>query len=94
MKTTGKRFYAAAVAAALVCFAGMAQSPVSDSPGRSLGKSEAVVYLYPEQVTVPSDKSSPVALHFRIAQGFHINSHTPSETYLIPTVLTVPPNQA
>ena len=30
-------------------------------------------------------KSSPVALHFRIAAG-HINSHTPKEDYLIPTV--------
>jgi hypothetical protein len=29
-------------------------------------------------------------LHFRIAQGLHINSHTPREEYLIPTVFSIP----
>lgn len=57
---------------------------------RSTGTSDAVQYLFPEQVTVPAGKASPVTLHFRIAQGLHINSHTPSEDYLIPTVFSIP----
>ena len=39
----------------------------------------AVEYLYPEQVTVAAGKASEVTLHFRIAQGLHINSHMPRE---------------
>jgi hypothetical protein len=57
---------------------------------RSLVKTESVTYLFPEQVTVPADKPSHVALHFRVAQGLHINSHTPSDAYLIPTEFSIP----
>jgi DsbC/DsbD-like thiol-disulfide interchange protein len=66
------------------------QSPLADSPNRSILHGAAVEYLFPEQVTVPAGKPSPVALHFRIAPGFHINSHTPKEDYLIPTSLSIP----
>ena len=61
-----------------------------DSQNRSLLKTEAVAYLFPEQVTVAAGKPSPVTLHFRIASGLHINSHTPSEDYLIPTTFSIP----
>ncbi len=57
---------------------------------RTSAKDDAVQYLFPEQVTVPAGKSSPVALHFRVAQGLHINSHTPSDEFLIPTVFSIP----
>jgi hypothetical protein len=66
------------------------QSPLADSPNRSILHGAAVEYLFPEQITVPRGKPSPVALHFRIAPGFHINSHTPKEDYLIPTTFSVP----
>ncbi len=59
-------------------------------PNRSVLKGDAVQYLFPEQVTVPAGKPSPVTLHFRIAPGLHINSHTPSQDYLIPTVFSIP----
>jgi len=55
-----------------------------------IAKADAVTYLFPEQVTVPAAKPSPVALHFRVAQGLHINSHTPSADYLIPTEFSIP----
>src|ERR1039457_4115039 len=58
--------------------------------GRSVARPSAVEYLFPEQVTVPAGKASPVALHFRIATGLHINSHAPREAFLIPTVLSIP----
>jgi hypothetical protein len=66
------------------------QEPAPVSPEHSTGKFEAVAYLYPEQVTLAAGKTSPVALHFRIEPGFHINSHAPKDEYLIPTVLSIP----
>jgi hypothetical protein len=61
-----------------------------DSPGRSVLKGAAVEYLYPEQVTAPAGKPTDVALHFRIASGLHINSHTPKDEFLIPTIFWLP----
>lgn len=58
--------------------------------GRTGAKAEAVQYLYPEQLTVPAGKATPVALHFRIKEGLHINSHEPKDEFLIPTVLSIP----
>ena len=57
---------------------------VSNSPRNSSAlKTEAVQYLFPEQVSVPAGKPTPITLHFRVAQGLHINSHTPSDEFLI-----------
>ena len=53
-------------------------------------KAESVQYLYPEQVTVPAGKAARVELHFRVAEGLHINSHAPKDKFLIPTTFTVP----
>jgi hypothetical protein len=57
---------------------------------QSIIKTEAVQYLFPEQVSVPAGKVSPVTLHFRVAQGLHINSHAPSDAFLIPTDFSIP----
>ena len=65
----------------------------SGAQSRSSLKNEAVQYLFPEQVTVAAGKSSPVALHFRIAEGMHINSHSPSSEFLIPTVFSIPDSE-
>jgi hypothetical protein len=62
----------------------------NSAQNRSTGKTEAVQYLFPEQVTVPAGKASPVTLHFRIAQGLHVNSNKPHDEFLIPTVLSIP----
>ncbi len=42
-----------------------------------------------EQQTVAAGKKSVVELHFRVVEGFHVNSHTPKSELLIPTVLTL-----
>ncbi len=76
----------------LSAIAAPAQSPLADSPSRSILHGAAVEYLFPEQITVPAGQPSPVVLHFRIAAGFHINSHSPKEDYLIPTTFSVPEN--
>ncbi|HUA92555.1 MAG TPA: protein-disulfide reductase DsbD domain-containing protein [Terracidiphilus sp.] len=67
-----------------------AQIVPASGQGRAQSQTQAVTYLFPEQVTVPAGKPSAVALHFRIAPGLHINSHTPSDEYLIPTVFSIP----
>jgi DsbC/DsbD-like thiol-disulfide interchange protein len=77
--------------ATVIALAGLlAQAQTADLPVHSAVKPAAVVYLYPEQVTVPAGKATTVTLHFRIAPGLHINSHTPSEEELIPTTLSIP----
>jgi len=55
-----------------------------------VAKPDSVAFLFPQQVSVAAGKPSPVALHFRVAKGLHINSHTPSEQYLIPTDFSIP----
>ena len=79
---------------ALVLFAaaaaGLGQVQESAKAARTGARAEAVQYLYPEQLTVPAGKTTQVALHFRIKEGLHINSHEPKDEFLIPTVLTIP----
>ncbi len=75
---------------ALASATSFAQFPTDDKPMTNRTKAEAVQYLYPEQVTVPAGKASAVTLHFRVKQDLHINSHTPREKYLIPTVFSIP----
>lgn len=83
--------YGILVAAFLALGAGgLAAHAQSDLPGRSILKGAAVEYLFPEQVTVTAGKPSDVVLHFRIAQGLHINSHAPKDEFLIPTTFSIP----
>jgi hypothetical protein len=77
------------VATALVFFAAVAAKGQIIG-GQSHSRPDAVMYLFPEQVAAPAGKSTPVALHFRIAQGLHIQSHTPSDEDFIPTEFSIP----
>jgi hypothetical protein len=61
-----------------------------DSASRSILNGAAVEYMYPEQVTVAAGKASDVALHFRVAEGLHINSNKPKDDFLIPTTFSIP----
>jgi len=70
--------------------ASASNAQILDESRKPLATAPAVEYLYPEQVTVPAHKSTRVELHFRIAPGLHINSHNPSDKFLIPTELKLP----
>jgi hypothetical protein len=85
-----KNLYATVLVLAVVSLAAHGQGFGSSAQSRPLVKADAVTYLFPEQVSVPVGKPSQVALHFRIAQGLHINSHTPSDEFLIPTTFSIP----
>jgi hypothetical protein len=76
--------------AALAAVSVRGQFVASSVQKQSTDKMHAVQYLYPEQVTLPAGKASPVALHFRVTRGLHINSHTPSDEGLIPTTFSIP----
>jgi len=80
----------AGCALALSAVAAQAQFMSNAPQSRAAVKTDAVQYLFPEQVTIAAGKVSPVDLHFKVAQGLHVNSHTPSEDYLIPTSFSVP----
>lgn len=63
--------------------------------GNGLSQSRAtqstpVEYIFPAPMTVPAGKPAKITLHFRIAEGLHINSHTPHDEFLIPTVFSLP----
>ena len=47
------------------------------------------VFLLSDSLDVPAGKVQDVELRFRVGDGFHINSHHPSDELLIPTVLTL-----
>ena len=81
------------MALALFLCAGPANSQLVNPSGLNrpaLARAEAVIYLFPEQISIPAGKPNQVALHFRVGQGLHINSHTPSDEFLIPTDLSMP----
>jgi hypothetical protein len=61
--------------------------PTSSQSSKTTASS--VTYLFPEQISIPAGKSTAVDLHFRVADGLHINSHNPREKSLIPTNLAV-----
>ena len=67
-----------------------AQSPLGDLQSKPAKKPAAVAYLFPEQVTVAADKPATLDLHFKVAAGLHINSHTPRIEELIPTTFKLP----
>ncbi len=51
-----------------------------------------VIFLSPEETTVVANKPTVVDIHFRVADGLHINSHVPHESTLIPTQVMVAEN--
>jgi Disulphide bond corrector protein DsbC len=54
-------------------------------------KSKAYVVYAADHQTVATGKRSVVELHFRVVDGFHVNSHTPKSELLIPTQLAFQP---
>jgi hypothetical protein len=79
-------------AVAILFFAATAWAQFINEHGPQLqpGKTAAVEFLAPDQVSVPAAKPTKVLLHFRVQPGLHINSHTPHDEFLIPTVFSIP----
>jgi len=75
-----------AAAFAMWSRAGARQSAVLPRPA-SIVKTQTYVSTEP----APRGQTVDAAVAIEIADGFHMNSHKPSEDYLIPTTLTVDP---
>jgi hypothetical protein len=60
-----------------------------DSGSGQPNSKQWVSFLGPETTTVAAAKPSTVTLHFQVADGFHVNSHTPLTKNLIATQLIV-----
>lgn len=78
------------IALAIGCAAAARGQFIGKTPAGPLSKTPPVTYLYPEQVHLPAGKATAVVLHFRVAEGMHINSHTPHDDFLIPTSFSIP----
>ncbi len=55
------------------------------------GKAPSVSMAPVGPVTAQRAKQSKITLNFRVAHGFHINSNTPKDEFLIPTALKMDP---
>jgi DsbC/DsbD-like thiol-disulfide interchange protein len=54
-------------------------------------KPKSFVVYAAEPQNVAAGKRSVLELHFRVVDGFHVNSHTPKSELLIPTQITLQP---
>jgi hypothetical protein len=54
-------------------------------------KAKSYVVYAAEQQSVAAGKQSVLELHFRVVEGFHVNSHTPKSELLIPTQIALQP---
>jgi hypothetical protein len=59
------------------------------APAATTGTAPSVTVAPVPLVTAQRTTQTKVALNFRVAQGFHINSNTPKSEFLIPTKLTM-----
>ncbi len=60
-----------------------------DGLGNAPAKPKGHVSFAAEQQSVKAGKPSVVELHFKVDEGFHVNSHTPKSELLIPTAVTM-----
>jgi DsbC/DsbD-like thiol-disulfide interchange protein len=54
-------------------------------------KPKSYVVYAAEQQNITAGKRSVLELHFRVVDGFHVNSHTPKSELLIPTQISLQP---
>jgi hypothetical protein len=77
------------LAAGMATGTGAQTFPWQSKPNAGQGTPAVVKFEGPEQVEVTAKQPQEIELRFRVAAGYHINSHTPSEKSLIPTRLMV-----
>jgi Disulphide bond corrector protein DsbC len=81
--------------AGLICVAACGQVmkdqplPLPGDANRGADAPAAVEFLFPEKVNIPARHAAQIDLHFRVANGLHINSHAPLDKFLIPARLAV-----
>ncbi|WP_263365355.1 protein-disulfide reductase DsbD N-terminal domain-containing protein [Edaphobacter bradus] len=73
--------------AALVAASGALEAQQLGSLSASAAKPKQYVSYAAEEQVVKAGKRGMMELHFRVADGFHVNSHTPKSELLIPTAI-------
>lgn len=66
-------------------------SMAQDSGFESGAKSRAYIVYAAEAQEIAAGKDAVIELHFKVQDGFHVNSHTPKAEFLIPTNLKFEP---
>jgi Disulphide bond corrector protein DsbC len=84
------RLAAAAVAVAIWASAVLLAQQVGNLDAPAPKPKSFVIYAAEEQ-NVTAGKRSVLELHFRVMDGFHVNSHTPKSDLLIPTRIELQP---
>jgi DsbC/DsbD-like thiol-disulfide interchange protein len=79
------------VLVAMMIFPGALVAQQIGNLNATVVKPKSYVVYAAEQQTVAAGKRSVVELHFRVVDGFHVNSHTPKSELLIPTQITLQP---
>jgi Disulphide bond corrector protein DsbC len=82
------RFGAALTGLLVVTAGAYAQVGNLDAPA---AKPKSYVVYAAEEQSVAAGKRSVLELHFRVVDGFHVNSHTPKSELLIPTRIELQP---
>ena len=59
--------------------------------GSDEGRLKGYVTYAAEPQVVKAGKPGVIELHFRVREGFHVNSHTPKSELLIPTAIKLQP---
>jgi hypothetical protein len=86
MKGAGFRVRGLGLAALALSFSASAQQiQLGDNRGAAAARGH--VELVSDAIEVRAKQEQVVELRFRVDSGFHINSHTPKDELLIPTVL-------
>jgi hypothetical protein len=78
------------IATAVLLLSGMACAQQGSLPMPGPKPKQYVSYQTDQQ-DVTAGKREVVELHFRVADGYHVNSHTPKSELLIPTALKLDP---
>ena len=80
-----------ALAAGVVVWCTTAAWSQLPGPLDAQAKPKSYVSYVAEPQSIGAGKRATVELHFRVADGFHVNSHTPKSDLLIPTQISFEP---
>jgi DsbC/DsbD-like thiol-disulfide interchange protein len=73
---------------ALILISGAATAPAQDNAAPKSPSEIVTTHSFVSLDPVPRGKEFQAAVVVKIASGYHMNSHKPSDSYLIPTTLT------
>jgi hypothetical protein len=77
--------------AALLAVPAFMMAQQLDNLGSAPAKPKGHVVFASELQSIKAGKPEMLQLHFKVDEGFHVNSHTPKSELLIPTAVTVQP---